>query len=56
LNKNYKEWMNDKTTISAVEEVKIELPTGIDKIKLTTNAPKILKMKVMSRIRNFLDQ
>jgi hypothetical protein len=40
LNKIYKEWKNSKTTTSAVEEETIELPTGIDNIKLNTNATK----------------
>jgi hypothetical protein len=40
LNKTYKEWNNAKITISAVEEETIKLPTGIDEIKLTTNATK----------------
>jgi hypothetical protein len=31
---------NNKTTISAAEDDTIELPTGIDKMKLTTNATK----------------
>jgi hypothetical protein len=40
LNKAYKEWKNSITIISAVEEETIELPTGIDKIKISTNATK----------------
>jgi hypothetical protein len=38
LNKTYGEWKNNKATISTVEDDTIELPTGIDKLKLTTNA------------------
>jgi hypothetical protein len=40
LNKTYGEWKNNKTTISTVEDDTIEMLTGIDKIKLTTNATK----------------
>jgi hypothetical protein len=40
LNKIYKEWENARVTISAVEVEAIELPTGIDDIKSTTNATK----------------
>jgi hypothetical protein len=40
LNKIYKEWKNAKTIISAFEEETMELPTGISKMKLTTNASK----------------
>jgi hypothetical protein len=40
LNKTYGEWKKNITTISTVEDDTIELPTGIDKIKLTTNATK----------------
>jgi hypothetical protein len=38
LNKTYGEWENNKTTISTAEDDTIELPTGIDKSKSTTNA------------------
>jgi hypothetical protein len=40
LNKTYGEWKNNKTTISTAEDDTIELPTGIDKRKITTNAKK----------------
>jgi hypothetical protein len=40
LNKTYGEWKSNKTTISTIEDDTIELPTGIDKRKLTTNATK----------------
>jgi hypothetical protein len=40
LNKTYGEWKNNNTTISTVEDDTIELPTSIDKRKLTTNATK----------------
>jgi hypothetical protein len=40
LNKIYGEWKNNKTTISTTEDDTIELPTGIDKMKLTTNTTK----------------
>jgi hypothetical protein len=40
LNKTYGEWKNNETTISTAEDDTIELPTGIDKRKLTTNATK----------------
>jgi hypothetical protein len=40
LNKTCGEWKNNKTSISVVEDDTIELPTGIDKRKLTTNATK----------------
>jgi hypothetical protein len=40
LNKIYGERKNNKTTISTVEDDSIELLTGIDKWKLTTNATK----------------
>jgi hypothetical protein len=40
LNKTYGKWRNNKTTIYTVEDDTIELPTGIDKRKLTTNATK----------------
>jgi hypothetical protein len=40
LNRTYKEWKNFKTSISVDEEETIELPTGIDKTKVTTNATK----------------
>jgi hypothetical protein len=40
LNKTYGEWKNNKTTISTVEDDNIGLLTGIDKMKLTTNATK----------------
>jgi hypothetical protein len=56
LNKTYKEWKYHKAKISNVEDDTIELPTGVDKIKLTKNATKErMKMKVISRIRKFLD-
>jgi hypothetical protein len=37
LNKTYGEWKNNKTTISTAEDDTIELPTGFDKRKSTTN-------------------
>jgi hypothetical protein len=40
LNKTYAEWKNNETTISNVEDDTIDLPTGIDKRKLITNATK----------------
>jgi tRNA A37 threonylcarbamoyladenosine biosynthesis protein TsaE len=40
LNKSYIEWKNDKATISTAEDDTIELLTGIDKRKSTTNAIK----------------
>jgi hypothetical protein len=40
LNKTYREWKDNKTTISTAEDDAIELPTGVDKIKLTNNATK----------------
>jgi hypothetical protein len=40
INKTYREWKNNKTTISTAEDDTIELPTGIDKKKLITNATK----------------
>jgi hypothetical protein len=40
LNKTYKEWKDYKATISNVEDDTIELPTGVDEIKLTENATK----------------
>jgi hypothetical protein len=40
LNKTYREWKNNKTTISTAKDDTIELPTCIYKIKLTTNAKK----------------
>jgi hypothetical protein len=40
LNKTYGEWKSNNTTISTVEDDTIELPTSIDKRKLTTNATK----------------
>jgi hypothetical protein len=40
LNKNYREWKDNKATISNVEDDTIELPTGVDKIKLTESATK----------------
>jgi hypothetical protein len=38
LNKTYGEWNINKTTLSIIEDDTIELPTGIDKMKLNTNA------------------
>jgi hypothetical protein len=43
LNKTYGEWKNTKATISTTEDDTIELPTGIDKMKVTTNATKDTK-------------
>jgi hypothetical protein len=43
LNKTYGEWKNDKIAISTAEDDTIELPTDIDKRKLTTNAIKNTK-------------
>jgi hypothetical protein len=40
LNKTYKEWKENKATIFNVEDDIIELPTGVDKVKLTENATK----------------
>jgi hypothetical protein len=40
LNKSYGEWKNNKTTNSTTENDTIELPTGVDKVKLTENAIK----------------
>jgi hypothetical protein len=40
LNKTYREWKDNKATISNVEDDTIELPTGVDKIKLAENAAK----------------
>jgi hypothetical protein len=40
LNKTYREWKDNKATISNVKDDTIELPTGVDKIKLTENATK----------------
>jgi hypothetical protein len=55
LNKTYREWKDNKATISNVDDDTIELPTGIDKIKLTEKQQRRLKMKVISRIRKFLE-
>jgi hypothetical protein len=55
LNKTYREWKHNKATISNVDDDTIELPTGIDKIKLTEKEQRRLKMKVISRIRKFLE-
>jgi hypothetical protein len=38
LNKTYGEWKNNKTTISTAEYDTIEMPTSIDRRKLTTNS------------------
>jgi hypothetical protein len=40
VKQNYKEWKDNKATISNVEDDTIELSTGVDKIKLTENATK----------------
>jgi hypothetical protein len=40
LNKTYREWKDNKATISNVEDDTIELLTGVDKVKLTENATK----------------
>jgi hypothetical protein len=40
LNKTYREWKDNKATISNVEDDTIEPPTGVDKEKLTENATK----------------
>jgi hypothetical protein len=56
LNKTYREWKKNKTTNSTAGDDTIELPTGIDKIKLTTNTTKDTEVKVISWIRKFLEQ
>jgi hypothetical protein len=38
MKKTYREWENNKTTISTVEDDTIELPTSIDNIKSTPKA------------------
>jgi FtsZ-interacting cell division protein YlmF len=38
LNKTYKEWKENKATIFNVEDDILELPTGVDKVKLTENS------------------
>jgi hypothetical protein len=40
LNKTYKEWKENKTTIFIVEDDILELPTGNNKVKLIENATK----------------
>jgi hypothetical protein len=40
LNKTCREWKDNKAAISNVEDATIELPTGVDEIKLTDNATK----------------
>jgi hypothetical protein len=40
LNETYKEWKENKATIFNVEDDILELPTGVDKVKLTENATK----------------
>jgi FtsZ-interacting cell division protein YlmF len=40
LNKAYKEWKENKVTIFNVEDDILELPTGVDKVKLIKNATK----------------
>jgi hypothetical protein len=55
LNKTYGDWKNNKTTISNVDNDILELPTGFDKVKLTENATKRMKMRTISRIRKFLE-
>jgi hypothetical protein len=40
LNKTYREWKDNKATIFNVEDDIIELPTGVDKVKLINNATK----------------
>jgi hypothetical protein len=40
LNKTYKEWKENKTTIFNVEDDILELPTGVNKVKLIKNATK----------------
>jgi hypothetical protein len=40
MKKTYGEWKNNKTKISTAEDETIELPTGINKVKLTTNVTK----------------
>jgi hypothetical protein len=43
LNKTYKEWKENKATIFNVEDDILELPTGVDKVKLIENATKETK-------------
>jgi FtsZ-interacting cell division protein YlmF len=40
LNKTYKDWKQNKATIFNVEDDILELPTGVDKVKLIENATK----------------
>jgi hypothetical protein len=40
LNKTYKNWKQNKATIFNVEDDILELPTGVDKVKLIENATK----------------
>jgi hypothetical protein len=40
LNKTYKEWKQNKATIFSVEDDILELPTGVNKVKLIENATK----------------
>jgi hypothetical protein len=40
LNKTYKEWKENKPTMFNVEDDILELPTGVNKVKLTENATK----------------
>jgi hypothetical protein len=55
LNKTYGERKNNKTAISTAEVDNIELQTGIDKRKLTTNATKDTEDEGMIPIRKFLE-
>jgi hypothetical protein len=55
LNKTYREWKQNKTTIFNVEDDILELPTGVYKVKLIKTQQKRLKMRVISRIRKFLE-
>jgi hypothetical protein len=40
LHKTYKEWKQNKTTLLNVEDDILELPTGVNKVKLIENATK----------------
>jgi hypothetical protein len=40
LNKTYKEWKENKATVFNVKDDILELPTGVDKVKLTEKATK----------------
>jgi hypothetical protein len=53
LNKTYREWKDNKATISNVEDDTIDLQTGVDKIKLTENATKETEDESNEWIRKF---